>query len=67
MTRQIHFQDLANGDTFDFVSPNLSLNSFSERCVKLSARRYRSLETGLVHRVGSINANVYHVERANNG
>jgi hypothetical protein len=54
------FRDLQVGDTFDFVSPNTSFNSFYLRCTKVSARRYRD-EDGHFHQVGSINAVVYHV------
>lgn len=61
----MRFLDLNVGDTFDFVSPDRTLNSFYERCVKLTARTYTEVEgEGLViHRVGSINAKVYHVKR----
>ena len=59
------FRDIAVGDTFDFISPDSSMNSFYARCVKLSARTYTSIEgeaEPLPIMVGSINAKVYHVE-----
>ena len=55
-----YFRDLAPGDIFDWVSHNASWNSFYQRCEKISVRKYRS-EDGTVHRVGSINAVVYHI------
>jgi hypothetical protein len=60
------FKELAIGDTFDFISPNRTLNSYFRRCVKLSARTYTPVEgedepTAL--RIGSIHAQVYHVKR----
>jgi hypothetical protein len=54
------FRDLQVGSTFDWISPNHSFNSFFLRCKKLSARKYND-STGQDHRVGSINAEVYHV------
>jgi hypothetical protein len=54
------FRDLPIGETFDFVSPDRMMNSFYKRCTKISARRYRD-DTGTMHRVGSINAAVYHI------
>lgn len=55
------FRNLKIGDTFDFISPNRTLNSFYDRCRKLSARVYSSLDTGYTHRVGSGDCQVYHV------
>ncbi len=59
------FRDLSIGDTFDFISPDRTGNSFYARCVKLSARTYIEEELFLTpaphHTIGSINASVYHV------
>ncbi len=57
------FRDLKLGDTFDFISPTPMLNSFYARCVKLSTRTYNTIEGKQQPpmRIGSINANVYHV------
>jgi hypothetical protein len=64
------FRDLAIGQTFDFISPNRMLNSFYSTCEKTSARKYRwknplkcslSPQEYLETRVGSIDAEVYHV------
>jgi hypothetical protein len=66
------FKDLAIGDTFDFVSPNRMMNSFYDRCTKISARKYQwenpvqcslSPSKYLETRVGSANVEVYNVER----
>jgi hypothetical protein len=54
------FRQVKIGQTFDFISPGFS-NSFFDECVKTSTRKYRSLATNLEYRVGSINADVYHV------
>jgi len=56
------FRHLLVGDSFDWLNDkNPMLNSFYLRCVKISERKYKD-EKGLVHNVGSINANVYHVK-----
>jgi hypothetical protein len=55
------FADVKIGQTFDFISPDRLMNSFFDECVKVSARKYRSLATGREIRVGSIRAKVYHV------
>jgi hypothetical protein len=57
----MQFRDLSIGTRFDFIDDaNPSWNSFYERCLKISARKYRA--AGVNHTVGSINAKVYHVE-----
>ena len=55
------FRDLNIGDTFDFISPDRIMNSFYLRCEKISQRKYKD-ETGVIHRVGTINCYVYNVE-----
>jgi len=55
------FQKLSIGQTFDFIS-GTPYDSFHDRCVKISARKYRSLSTGIEYRIGSSGAEVYHVE-----
>ncbi len=62
------FKDLSIGETFDWISPNITFNSFYEPCRKISARGYVAvLESGEENprygkmRVGSVSANVYHV------
>jgi hypothetical protein len=58
------FRDLAVGDTFDWVGPIYRFNTFFARCVKLSARTYTEVEgegSPEPMRVGSINAEVFHV------
>ena len=56
------FRDLAIGQSFDFIDDSHpTWNSFYERCAKTGTRTYRS-ESGTDHRVGSINAAVFHVE-----
>jgi hypothetical protein len=58
------FKDLEIGQTFDFVDPDAGTrNSFYARCVKLTARTYREINTstGFVHRIGTVKARVFHV------
>lgn len=64
----MQFRDLAKGDTFDFIDDvNPLRNSYYRRCVKLSARTYTPVEgedAPRPLRVGTINCQVFHVERA---
>jgi len=59
----MRFRDLHIGQGFDWISPNRGYNSFFRRCWRIGVRRYRD-DTGIVHRVGSINAEVFHTDRA---
>lgn len=62
MINSKRFRELPIGASFDWINDaNPMFNSFYLRCVKTSERTYVD-ETGLRHRVGSIHANVYHVE-----
>jgi hypothetical protein len=62
----ILFRDLELGDEFDFVDDaNPSYNSFHDRCLKVSSRKYESKDTQEEYRVGSINVRVYHIHRSN--
>jgi hypothetical protein len=55
------FQQLPIGASFDFINDEKPMfNSFYLRCTKVSARKYQD-QTGVIHRVGSIAASVYHV------
>lgn len=56
----LKFNQLPIGATFDFISPNVGFNSFFERCEKISAKKYKSLESGQEYVVGSVLANTYH-------
>ena len=63
---QLQFRDLHVGDTFDWIDDNhRDRNSFYDRCVKTSARGYRTLDGGESatrnYTVGSVRANVFHV------
>lgn len=58
----IKFRDLGVNDTFDFIGPDRQFNSFYLRCVKVGPRKYND-ENGESHRVGSIDAEVFHVVR----
>lgn len=54
------FKELQIGAEFDWIDDaNPTWNSFYLRCTKISARKY-SDTNGVVHRVGCINAVVYH-------
>ena len=55
----MRFRDLPIGATFDFVGP--STNTFFDRCVKISARRYKSTRTLTVFQVGTVLCNVFNV------
>jgi len=56
------FRDLKVGDTFDWLNDAKPMyNSFYLRCTKMSARGYED-ERGTQHKVGSVNAEVFHVE-----
>jgi len=61
------FRDLHIGDTFDFVSNNRMFNSFFDRCIKVSARKYKSIDNPrnaeFTYTVGTINCSVFHVEK----
>jgi len=54
------FRDLKIGDSFDFLGPESMYHSFYLRCTKTSQRKYRD-ENGENYTVGSINADVFHV------
>ena len=54
------FRDLTVGQWFDFIGPTPGYNSFFKRCKKIGSRKYIDSD-GVEHRVGSINATVYHV------
>lgn len=57
------FKDLPVGSSFDFIDDRaVGYNSFFLRCRKLSARKYQD-SSGTVHRVGSVQCNVFHVEK----
>lgn len=57
------FRDLKEGDTFDFVNDQIpGSNSFFKRCEKISSRKYKD-EDSQTCTVGTINAEVYHVEK----
>ena len=61
------FKNLSIGDTFDFVDPTMiGYNSFFDRCVKVSARKYQSVDTKLVYQVGTVHVQVFNVDRGNN-
>ena len=54
------FKELKLYQTFDWINDkSIGFNSFFERCQKTTHRTYVS-RSGWKHRVGSINAKVYH-------
>lgn len=57
----MQFKELQIGQHFDFVGNGMRFNSFFDRCEKISIRKYRSLETGLVFQVGTVNVAIGHV------
>ena len=60
------FRDLGIGQGFDWVDDDNPANSFYLRCFKISPRRYRDAK-GIVHTVGTINAQVFHVGKVPTG
>jgi hypothetical protein len=61
--RPLTFRDLAPGNRFDWINPEApNYASFFLRCTKVSTYRYQD-QSGIMHRVGSINAKVFHVEK----
>ena len=67
MTPKFRFRDLPIGATFDWIDDNAPFTSFYDPCEKISTRRYRSLRTGLVMAVGTINVIVHHPNLAISG
>ena len=60
----MRFQDLAIGQRFDWISDERSAftyNSYFKRCVKVSARKYESIDGKDKLTVGSVKAIVHHV------
>jgi hypothetical protein len=55
------FRQLPIGATFDFNAPD-RVSTFTCRCIKISARRYKALPPHPQHvlHVGTINVPVYH-------
>lgn len=66
----MRFRDLSIGQWFDFDAPpdHTWATGFTNRCQKVSARRYRWRDhikkSWLYSKVGTINVDVYHVRRA---
>jgi len=61
---EYRFRDLNIGDTFDFINDSQPYTTtFYTRCMKLTPRKYASLDMSNEYRVGSVYATVYHVER----
>ena len=58
--KPLKFRDVAINEPFDFIAPGLR-NTFFDRCFKTGARTYRSFSTNQEYRIGSINAEVFHV------
>ncbi len=57
------FRELAIGTWFDWIDPaKPSHNGFFHPCVKTGPRTYNSVK-GMKYRVGSINAEVFNVDR----
>jgi hypothetical protein len=57
------FRDLQICQSFDFISGDR--DSFFDTCIRISARKYVSINTGLTHKVGTINCAVYHAGKMN--
>lgn len=60
------FSELAIGQSFDFVNDETRFNSFFDRCIKISNRKYRSITTGIEYGIGSVKCKVYHVGESEN-
>ena len=57
----MRFYELAVGDVFNWIGPNGNA-SFHRWCNKTSSRTYMD-DRGMKYNVGTINAEVYHVNR----
>jgi hypothetical protein len=56
----VKFRNLTIGQSFDFVDAQNPLSvSFWDRCVKISKSQYRSLNSGYVYTVGTVNVAVF--------
>lgn len=53
------FSSLAIGQEFDFIKPDSIYNSFFERCIKISPRKYESTQSGVEYEIGTVNCIVY--------
>jgi hypothetical protein len=53
MKRKHTFKMLTVGQKFEFTG-----NSFYDTCIKISARKYKSLDTGKEYEIGSVSAEV---------
>lgn len=63
----MRFEDLAIGQTFDWIGDERSAftrNSYFKRCIKVSARKYESIDGKDKMTVGSVKARVFHVKPA---
>ena len=57
------FKDLKLNQTFDWINDSKQgFNSFFKTCKKISSRKYIDSDN-VEHRVGSINAKVFHVNK----
>lgn len=56
------FKDLLTGDKFDFIKPDSAHNTFYNRLVKISARKYESLDSGMSFTVGTIGVKCFNIE-----
>lgn len=54
------FRDLKTGDTFNFINPNSTTNSFYKECKKISERMYVDTDWNR-YKIGSIDCRVYNV------
>jgi len=65
------FKDIPIGDgtTFDFIEPGSRDNSFYDKCYKISARKYISVDINNdnEYHIGTINCDVYNVAWATAG
>ena len=62
MEESARFQELAIGDTFDFILEGSFWNSFYKRCIKVAPRCYQD-EDGTMHRIGTVKCLVHHIKR----
>lgn len=66
VSASVKFRDLPAGATFDFVGLNPATNSFFHRCTKISKRKYSwsaMFHPEAVSKIGTIDCEVFHVER----
>ena len=54
------FKNLGIGENFDFISDDITINSFYRPCQKVATNKYMD-EFRHIYTIGTINANIYNI------